>query len=181
MNSDIIQYHRPMGQARRSCSMGKEKRKINAVDIVIIAVLIIIVAFLAYKFLGGDSTITAPTAEITYKVKARNIDKAVLESIQKLDYPCQLVAGESFVGGAYVTAVEYSESDSSIEYYTVSDGEIRTRVLEDKVDIIFTITAVVTDKANVEVSTQEIRIGKTNYLKTKYFELSGTVLSVDWA
>lgn len=158
----------------------RKKRKFNAVDVVIIVVIAAVLCFLGYKFLIKGDSIVTPTAEITYKVLIKNAEKESLESIMERDLPMQLIAGESYVANAYIVDIEYKDSENSIEIFSTDTG-IKTRALEGKVDIIFTVTAVVEDKANVEVSTQEIRIGKTNYLKTKYLEMSGTVISVAWA
>ena len=158
----------------------KKKFKLNALDIVILVVIVLILAFLAYKFLLKGDSFSAETMDVTYRIKVENVDRETLDSILTVDTPTNLLAGDTLVDYARVTKIEYTDATSGVEFYE-EEGNLRIRYPEDKVDVIFTIEATVTDQANVEVSTQEMRIGKVNYyLKTKYYEFIGSVLSCEY-
>ena len=160
----------------------EKKRRFNVVDVIIIVALIAVIIFVCYKYVFRGEAASTPTAEITYRLQVENIDAETVECIQIFELPLQLVSGDVYISDAYVIDVEFSESENHIEYYTNPDGTIGSRILTGKYDAILTVKATVNDVANVELGTQEIRAGKSNhYIKTKYYELAGTILSVDWA
>ena len=160
----------------------EKKRRFNTVDIIIIVALIAVVIFVCYKYVFKGEAVSSPTAEITYRLKAENVDAETVECIKSFDLPLQLVSGDIYIPDAYLIDVEFTESSGQIQYYTNSDGTVSSRILTDKYDAILTVKATVNDTANVELATQEIRAGKSNhYIKTKYYELAGTILSVEWS
>ena len=54
-------------------------------------------------------------------------------------------------------------------------------MMEDTVDLTFTIEGSVSNNLKSEMGSQEVRVGKTHIVKTTHFELNnGVVLSCEW-
>ena len=159
--------------------MEKSKRKINIIDIIIIIVIIAVAAFFAYKFLGGKGKL-APKAQITYTFLVQAVPKEEYQSILKF-VPDKQVSSGSLIecDVKSVTAVpckvdkiEKTNTDSFVRSTIIPSGEY--------VDLTFTVTSQVTASSLLnEVGTQEVRVGRSNIIKTKNFEMTGTVITLE--
>ena len=57
-----------------------------------------------------------------------------------------------------------------------------TSVMEDTLDVTFTVKGYVASDIKTELGSQEVRVGKTHIVKTTHFELNGgIVLTCEWA
>ncbi|MDD4715109.1 MAG: DUF4330 family protein [Oscillospiraceae bacterium] len=157
---------------------GKHKKKLNAVDVVIIVVVAALLVLGAYKLFMWEKVSEEPSEKLVYTVEVTGQDPSVYASIQKY-IPGKLIASGADVNGQ-VLSVKQTPSD-----YYVPVGEGSNEIYlgpvknKDQVDLVFTIEAFVsTSDLNLnKVGTQEVRIGKTHVIKTRYLEFSGTVLS----
>lgn len=159
--------------------MEKSKRKINIIDIIIIVVIIAVAAFFAYKFLGGKGKL-APKAQITYTVLVQAVPKEEYQNVVKY-IPDKAVANGSAVEAEVKSVTSAPCKVDKIEK-TNTDSYVKSTVIPDSeyFDLTFTITAQVTATSLLnEVGTQEVRIGRTHIIKTKNFELTGTVISLE--
>jgi len=159
--------------------MEKQKRKINIIDVIIIVAILAVALFFAYKFLGGKGKL-APKAQITYTVLVQAVPKEEYNSIVKF-VPDKAVASGALIESEIksVTAVpckvdkiEKTNTDSYVKTTLIPSGEY--------VDLTFTVTAQVTATSLLtEVGTQEVRVGRTHIIKTKNFEMTGVVITLD--
>lgn len=158
---------------------GKLFGKLNIIDLLVILVVIAAAVFLGMRVmkLGGDSTEGLPK-RIRYEVEVARVNPTLYENLKaRLDAgENQLVAGESFIDG-YVTGVRAEPYHSTVfnettnEYVDVDDPYYLT--------LYFTVEAAVTSAVNQQVVTQEIRIGRSNTVKTLGIEMTGTIFSVE--
>lgn len=159
--------------------MEKSKRKINVIDIIIIIVILGVAVFFAYKFLGGKGKL-APKTQITYTVLVQAVPKEEYQNITKY-IPDKAIASGSQIESEIksvsaapckVDKIEKTNTDSYVKSTVIPSGEY--------VDLTFTVTAQVTATSLLnEVGTQEVRIGRTHIVKTKNFEMTGVVISLE--
>lgn len=156
---------------------GKLFGVINILDLLAILFVLFVVAGVAFKIFGSKVTglVSAPQ-EIVYTVRVPKATELYFEEMKKNDFPQQLTAGEGYVGGAYLTEA-YTEPH--IEYVEALAGDIVASPEGELVDIVCTIKADISNTSIVSVGTQEIRIGKEHIVKTKFFEMSGIVETMD--
>jgi len=159
--------------------MEKSKRKINVIDIIIIVVIIAVALFFAYKFLGGKGKL-APKSQITYTVLVQGVPKEEYQNIIKF-IPGQAVSSGALIECDIKSATAVPSKVEKIEK-TNTDSYVKTTVIPsgEFVDLTFTITAQVTTSSLLtEVGNQEVRVGRTHIIKTKNFEMTGFVLTLD--
>ena len=161
---------------------GKLFGKINIIDLLVIVVAIIIVAAVGLKMTGHlGSAVGVSGSDIAYTVVVEGVKQEVYDSIQTYLQPKdQLMADGALLNG-YVTGVTAAPHESSAKVSTI-DGALIVPLMEDTLDLTFTIEAHVDDNTKTELGTQEVRVGKLHIVKTTHFELSnGVVTSCTWA
>ena len=161
--------------------MENKRKKLNAVDAVIIVVLIIVVAFAAYKFVSGRMATdneAASAVDVTYQVKAVNVDAEMAQKIDEYETPMQLIAGKALID-AYVTDIEIQAVETPMKFTNDTGTAIEIDLNANLVDVIFTVNARANVSDIIEVETQEIRLGRANTVKTMYYEMGGTVISME--
>jgi hypothetical protein len=163
----------------------KRRRKLNIVDIVVIVLILAAAAFFGWKLLkGGDSAEEpAKPGVIRFVVEIDGLRADMYEEIAAT-LPCQMAASgqmvdgyvlESWANPSHVTVVRASspinaslqlelDAEPGVEYV---NGYF---VCENDVDL--------NDKLNLTGS-QEIRLGRSYYLKSIDFELNGTIISME--
>ncbi len=157
---------------------GKLFGKLNIIDLLVIALLIAAAIFLGMRLTQLNANPTVNNSRIRYTVKCSVVDPEVYESAKaKIDAgETQLVAGESFIDGHVVEFwAEPNELSSQLEdgtYIRVPDPYFLT--------VYVTVEAGLTGTVNNQVVSQEIRIGRTNSLKTLSVELFGTISDVEY-
>lgn len=150
--------------------------KLNIVDIIILAIVVIGVAFLGMKVLKSDgSDATGGGVRVEYTVFVPDVDARVCENIlaaQEKNGQSQLMANGALVDG-YVTQIT---SAPHITHEPSADGVVVTAQEtgpDAHVDMIFTIQAAADSSVTYKVGTQEVRVGKSHIVKTADFELEG--------
>ncbi len=161
--------------------MQKEKKKINLVDIIIIVLILAVALFFGMKFFGGEKA-TANKSDITFTVLVQGVPKQSLDDISKA------LPGKQISDGKYIDceikSVESSPCKVDKIEKTNTDPYVKTTILPDQndeyVDLTFTVSAkVVAASLLTEVGTQEVRVGRSFILKTRGFELTGTVITLN--
>lgn len=149
---------------------------INVVDLLVIIIVVGVVAGVVWK-LGGSKVKEAlsENMEITYTVLVSDVDESFYEETLK-NIPSQLMTSGELLNGQVVSV----EKSQSMVAGVNSQGETVYSPDEGKIDMLFTVTSIVSKSAvDMKVGTQEIRTGKDIILKTRYFEYIGTVMSCD--
>lgn len=158
----------------------KKKRKINIVDIIVIVIVLAAAAFLGWRFLRNVDS-TANMGEVTYTVVVEAVPIEMYENIASW-IPSQLIASGAYYPG-HVMAVSAEPCEvTELEKTNVTNSSIKSKIIPDGeyVTLTFTITAKIElDSLTSEVGTQEVRTGRSHIVKTKYFEITGTIISVD--
>ena len=160
----------------------KTKKKINVVDILVLAVILAAAIFFVWRFTHREVTI-ANSGVVTYTVLAEAMPARMYEDIAKSvpSRPQLMAKGglvPGFVNGAEatpvtLTALEKADANNPMVVYVMEpEGEF--------VNVLFTLEATIDlNSLTSELGTQEIRTGRSHIVKTKYFEVVGTILSVE--
>ena len=153
----------------------KAKRKFNAVDVIIVLLILAVVGFAGYKLLESGEAGPQEMTKVTYTVRAEGVPKELYENC-KAHLPSPLMASGALVGGQI-------ESVEKAPYYVLgADGEW----VEDPehVTLYFTATTETPTESvmTTKVGDQEVRIGKKDYiLKSEYIEIKdGVIVDVRW-
>ena len=154
------------------------KKKFNIIDIIAVVLILAVLAFGAWKLLGGGdggAAGEAGMAKVTYVVRCEGVPAELYETC-RAHLPSPLMASGALVGGQI-------ESVEMEPYYVLGpDGEW----IEDPEHVTLFFTATTETPASevmtTQVGDQEVRIGKTDYiLKSEYIEFSeGTIVDVRW-
>ena len=159
--------------------------KINIVDLLVLIVIVVLGAVLGVKLLGrgsADGAGSAGDSKLIYTVQVTQVKPSLYEEIKKWIPGDQLVSGTDLLDGCYVTAVA-SAPHQSIGTVSVSgaNGSFSLQAEETNLlDLTFTIEANVGYTLTNLVGIQEVRVGKSHYIKTKHIELNGTIQSLVW-
>ena len=164
--------------------MEKQKKgrlfgKLNIVDLVIIALLIVVALIALLKLGGGSSEAGAEGCKLTYTVRVDAVDPQVYENI------CAHIPGQLMASGkllpAQVTAVTSRPHEGQKLSLDLRTEKVSVEEGDGLLDLVFTIEATVPDRITNEVGTQEVRIGKPHIVKTTDFELeSGIIIDCQW-
>ena len=155
---------------------GKLFRKFNLVDFIVILLVLIIVAAVAWKAVTAGRTAAEERAKaemaaayesaphLVYKVVCTDIPQEVAEACrQQMDLPMedrQLMSNGKSVEG-YITDCRYEPAESGCTlYFTIE-------VIPDEKDGIYS------------VGSQEVRVGKGHIVKTYNIETSGWVYEME--
>ena len=71
-----------------------------------------------------------------------------------------------------------------INYITTDDNEIKvvpSSGEDTRLDLTFTIEAVVTNTITNAVGSQEVRVGNSQYVKTAHFDFYGSIVNATWS
>lgn len=154
----------------------KHAGKFNIVDIIAVALILLVLAFVGYKLLdnSGSEAVQKEMIKVTYKVKVEGVAPELYENCLA-HLPSKLMASGALVGGQIETVEK--------EPYCVlgPDGEW----VEDPnhVTLLFTATTETAKEAvmTTKVGEQEVRIGKEHILKSEYIEFAkATIVDVQW-
>jgi len=155
---------------------GKLFGLINVVDLLVLIFILAVAGGIAWKIFGNQiQQITAPTVEVTYVVRISDASKVIYENAKDMTFPQQIATSSGAVQDAYLLKIETAPAESSV---MTDDGRIVTAVDDTKTDIICTIKAKINNGAVLKVGTQEVQVGKSHIVKTKLFEMIGTIESL---
>jgi hypothetical protein len=158
--------------------------KFNIVDILIIILIIAIIAFVGYKIIGAQrASANSDKGTITYVVKVEGLEKGLYDNIAAC-LPAQMANSGKYIDGNITEVssepcdVEYEEVSSPVNY--ALKGYLKVPEDREYVTAYFTCTAAVdfSDLLNM-VGTQEVRLGRSYYVKGIDFEIVGTVISLE--
>lgn len=155
---------------------GKLFGKINLVDLFLIVFVLIVAAGVMWKVFGAQVTqIVSNSRDVTYTVRIRGTFDRYYDALIANEFPQQLLAGDSLIADAYIVSAEKQEYITQV---TTDDGRILDALDETKIDIMVTIQAKVNDTAAIKLGTQELRAGKEHIIKTRFFEMYGTIETI---
>ena len=162
---------------------GKLFGLINLVDLIVIIVALLLVAFVAIKFVAPAVNNEAGTGdsgsdEMVVTLYIRGVMDYMKDQIKDVEIGSQLVAGNDFVPDTEVLSIE------DVEYITAVNtdtGEINQAIDEQRYDVIVKIKA----KQNKEdpiykIATQEVRVGRGFVFKTQTVEQNAIVQKVEF-
>lgn len=158
---------------------GKLFGKFNIVDIAVAILVVFAVLLVGFKFVAKDGPTGSAGTKLTYTVMVSGVTQELYNEVAKYIPGDQLMASGDLLD-AYVTDIS---ATPRINYSTNSDGVVLWSEEENgRLDVMFTIEAMVANKITSEVGTQEVRIGKSHIVKTTNFEfINGTIQTCDWA
>ncbi|MBR6555826.1 MAG: DUF4330 domain-containing protein [Clostridia bacterium] len=150
---------------------------INPVDLVILLVILLAVGGIGWKVLGAaESKAETDLVNATVVVHIRGAMNEVVEGIEKADPVGQTLLSNNATTQAVIKSVAYTD------YVAVGvndDGQHVITTDPMRKDIFFTITAPVDRASNApSIGVQEIRVGATFSVKTKYIHMNGTIESI---
>ena len=160
--------------------MKKERRwRFNAVDAVVILAILAAVFTFTYKSLHPEPEPVKNMGIIRYEVEVPGMTRDLYEEIASR-LPCQMAASGKMVNG-FIRSVDWEPC--SVEYIEVSSPVNPNETQWIKADPgVEYVTAVFSCEANVDlndkfnmVGTQEIRVGRSHYIKSVDIEIIGTI------
>jgi hypothetical protein len=155
--------------------------KLNIVDLVVILVVVAAAVFFAFRYLnvGGSGADSSVEAEYTVVIEA--MPKTLYEEIAA-SLPAKMISAEHDLDGTVVSStaepctvekIETNDNYNSNTIYTIIPGEN-----DQYVRAVFTCRASISSSVLNKFGEQELRIGRQHILKTRTFELVGTVASM---
>ena len=163
----------------------KKKFRFNIIDVVVIVVILAIAAFFAMKFIdfGNNAYVSVGSSDrVRYVVEVGAMKKSVYEEIAK-ELPTQMIANGAYCDGhilsaeaepCIVTDIEFKETGNPLSNYHITPTE-------EYVTVRFTCEAGLLEGTLLNnVGSQEIRIGRANYVKGKNIECVGTIVSLEY-
>lgn len=155
---------------------GKLFGLINLVDLLVVLFILLVAGGIVWKIFGGQvQELVANTTELTYTVRIRATHPRYYDELTSRDFPLQLAAGDSLIENAYIVS---AVKEPYIAQIGTDDGKLIDVVDPTRIDIVCTIEAKINDTDVIKVGTQEVRAGKDHIVKTKHFEMVGTIESV---
>ena len=165
--------------------MEKKKRRLNIVDIVVIVVILAAAVFFGWKLThrGGDSGAQARPGTIRFVIEVDGLRKDMYDPTAAM-LPCQMAASGSLVDGyileTWANPVTVISIKAKSPVNQSLEQELAPEAGVDYVNAYYLCECAVdlNDKLNI-TGTQEIRLGRSYYLKSVDFEYSGTIISVE--
>jgi len=163
----------------------KPRRKWNIVDIVIIVIILAAAAFLVFKLVVSkdDGSAGGRPGTVRFVIEVDGLRSDLYEGTAAL-IPCQMAASGNLVEGyiletwsnpVTMTAIKAkSPVNASLEQYMEPEEGV------DYVNAYYLCEADVDLNDNLNLTgNQEIRLGRSYYLKSVDLELSGTIISME--
>ena len=151
--------------------------KFTWIDGLIIAVIILLAAGTAVKFLVLDKTaVTRQTTPITYQVKIEGVRQYTVDALAVGDTLYE-TEGKGAVG--IIEDVTAAPAEMTTGY---PDGTVQTVSREGRFDVTLTVSAeAVLEDSVYKVGVYRVRVGHTGDYFTKYSAWMGTVCSLSEA
>ena len=165
--------------------MEKKKRRLNIVDIVVIVVILAAAAFFGWKLThrGGDSGAQARPGTIRFVIEVDGLRKDMYDATEAM-LPCQMAASGSLVDGyileSWANPVKLLSMKAKSPVNQSLDQELEPEEGVDYVNAYYLCECAVdlNDKLNL-TGNQEIRLGRSYYLKSVDIEFSGYIISME--
>lgn len=154
--------------------------KINIIDLLVILLVLVVAVVVGLKLMGKNQGIPGGGGGtmLTYTVRVSEVQPEVYEAIKtRVDAgDAQLMANGEMLS-ANITAVSATPYQKPVE---TMDGRIVYAQDTQRMTVVFTIEANITNPVTQAVGTQEVRIGKAHIVKTVDFELvNGVIFSCE--
>ena len=161
----------------------QKKFKFNVIDVIVILVLLVVVVFFAVRFINFEATAPEPassTQVLRYTVRVDAMPASVYEEVSK-SIPSQMLSAGARYNGVVLSVTASPAEVTDIE---VKDGSNETRLFhmqpqEAYYTVDFVCEAEVKSALLKSVGSQEVRVGRTHFIKTEDLEFVGTVTSVE--
>ena len=155
---------------------GKLFGLINLVDLLVLLFILAVAVGVVWKVFGGQvQELVANTTELTYTVRVKAVHPRYYDELTSRKFPHQLAAGDSLIENAYIIS---AVKEPYVTQIGTDEGKLKNVVDPTRIDIVCTIEARINDTDIIKVGPQEVRAGKDHFLKTKHFEMVGTIESV---
>lgn len=154
---------------------GKLFGKFNAVDFVVLAIIIVLVFGAFYKFRVLDKTNTkAAMTPIQYTVEVKKIRDYVYQNVKQGDLIFDKTSSNCI--GKIVNVQGTPAKDTLM----LTDGSFQTTEIQNRIDVIFTIEAeaTITDTGYFVNKNYELVSNSARRFMTKYFECEGKIKDV---
>lgn len=163
--------------------------KLNVIDLLALlltaAVAVFLVMKLAKKAAPGPNAGNGEPVTVTYTVAVSSVRPESYEVVRRfVDKAAgekdRLMTGTQLLDGYVVDCVAVPH----ITYITTDDNEIKvvqSSGEDTRLDLTFTIEAVVTNTITNAVGSQEVRVGNSQYVKTAHFDFYGSIVDATWS
>ena len=165
--------------------MEKKKRRLNIVDIVVIVVILAAAAFFGWKLThrGGDSGAQARPGTIRFVIEVDGLRKDMYDATEAM-LPCQMAASGSLVDGyileSWANPVKLLSMKAKSPVNASMEETLEAEEGVEYVNAYFLCECGIDLNNLLNITgTQEIRLGRSYYLKSVDFEYSGTIISVE--
>ena len=163
----------------------KKKRRWNIVDVVVIVVVVLVGAFFAWKT-TRKTIVTMPVnnmGTIRFVIEVDGLRKDMYDSTAAM-LPCQMAASgklvEGFILDSWANPVTLVTMKSKSPVNASMEQTLEPEEGVEYVNAYYVCEAAVDLNDNLNLTgTQEIRLGRSYYLKSVDFEYSGTIISLE--
>lgn len=159
----------------------KKKFKFNIVDAVVIVVILAVAAFFIMKFIDFRQVQPDTGAQkLRYTVRVDAMPRDMYEEIAA-QLPAQMISNGGYIS-AYVQSAEAEECTVSDIEFKDSQNQLSAYHVEpngDYVTVIFSCEADTDNSILNQVGSQEVRVGRSHYVKTHDAEVLGTIVSLE--
>ena len=155
---------------------GRVFGRMNIIDIIVIAVIVLLAAGAVYKFKFMDKTSnTVAMQDVTYTVRIEQVRDFIYDNIEIGDEIFDKASGNS------IGKISGIEKEQSTDIIPLSDGTVVRGPVENRINIILTIDAkAVKNDSGVFVNrSYELLRGSKRLFITKYFECEGSISSIE--
>ena len=164
--------------------MEKKKRRLNIVDIVVIAVILAAAVFFGWKLThrGTDAPASRP-GTIRFVVEVDGLRKDMYD-FTAAQLPCQMAASGALVDGhileSWASPVKLISMKAKSPVNASMEEELEAEEGVEYVNAYFLCECGVDLNNLLNITgTQEIRLGRSYYLKSVDFEYSSTIISLE--
>lgn len=151
--------------------------KINIVDLLAICLLILATCFVSYKLINQDGAGgSSELRNLTYTVMVSGVTPELCDHIETYIPNDQLLASDQLLDGYIIDMTKAPH----VDYYYDNNGVPQAHEEEGefaRYDVTFTISVNIPNTVTNMVGVQEVRVGKSHFIKTPNIELSGIIQS----
>lgn len=154
---------------------GKIKGKFNIIDILAIVLVLVVIAGIVWRFGSSVTTAVQSDSEFTYVVKVEGVRDYTIKALEKgghvTDKNSTMDLGE-IVDVSVMPATTVSET---------ADGNVISTELPDRYSALVTIKTYgkESDNSYIAADSNELSVGRTTNIFSKYVHTSGIIMSVE--
>jgi len=163
----------------------KKKFKFNIIDVVVIVLILAVAAFFVIKFIdfGDNSFVSVGSSDrVRYVVEVEVMKKDVYEAMAA-ELPTQMIANGAYCDGYIISAEAEACDVTDIEFKDTINpmSNYHAQPSDEYVTVRFTCEAGLLEGTLLNnVGSQEVRIGRSHYVKGKNIECVGTIVSLEY-